>query len=86
MIYMNARRLVTLAVENGILVMQDGGILIYRNAGADPQKYPKGWYLEDPECVYQEIMHDEEGQKCLKQALAAKGIPFEEINLDRKMF
>lgn len=81
MFYIDARRLVTLAVEHGVLLTQDDGIFIYREAGSNPQLYPEGWYLEDPETVYRAIMHDEEGQSVLKKALEQKGVIFKETDL-----
>lgn len=49
MIYIEAKKLVDLAVQHHVLNTQDGGILVYRHAGSDPAKSPEGWYLEDPE-------------------------------------
>ena len=55
MIYIEAKKLVDLAVQHHVLNTQDGGILIYRYAGSDPEQFPEGWYLEDPEDVYRDI-------------------------------
>ena len=78
MIYIEAKKLVDLAVQHHVLNTQDGGILVYRHAGSDPAKSPEGWYLEDPEDVYHEIMEDAEGQNALIAALKEKGIDFAE--------
>lgn len=56
MIYIEDKKLVDLAVQHHVLNTQDGGILVYRHAGSDPAKSPEGWYLEDPEDIYHEIM------------------------------
>lgn len=48
MIYIEAKKLVDLAVQHHVLNTQDGGILVYRHAGSDPAKSPEGWYLEAP--------------------------------------
>ena len=78
MIYIEAKKLVDLAVQHHVLNTQDGGILVYRHAGSDPAKSPEGWYLEDPEDIYHEIMGDTEGQNALIDALKEKGINFAE--------
>lgn len=78
MIYVEAKRLVDLAVQYNVLSTQDSGILIYRNTGSDPEKYPEGWYLENKEDVYRDVMADAEGQKALISALKVKGIDFAE--------
>lgn len=38
MIYIEAKKLVDLAVQHHVLNTQDGGILVYRHAGSDPAK------------------------------------------------
>lgn len=78
MIYIEAKKLVDLAVQHHVLNTQDGGILIYRYAGSDPEQFPEGWYLEDPEDVYRDIREDTEGQDALIAALKEKGIDFAE--------
>ena len=78
MIYIEAKKLVDLAVQHHVLNTQDGGILVYRHAGSDPAKSPEGWYLEAPEDIYHEIMGDTEGQNALIAALKEKGIDFAE--------
>ena len=78
MIYVEAKRLVDLAVQYNVLSTQDSGILIYRNAGSDPENYPEGWYLENKEDVYRDVMDDTEGQNALINALKEKGIDFAE--------
>lgn len=77
-IYIEAKKLVDLAVQHHVLHMQDGGIPVYRYAGSDPEQFPEGWYLEDPEEVYHEIMENAEGQNALIAALKEKGIDFAE--------
>lgn len=78
MIYIEAKKLVDLAVQHHVLSTHDNGILVYRYAGSDPAKSPEGWYLEDPEDIYHEIMGDTEGQNALIDALKEKGINFAE--------
>ena len=77
-IYIEAKKLVDLAVQHHVLNTQDGGILVYRHAGSDPAKSPEGWYLEAPEDIYHEIIGDTEGQNALIDALKEKGIDFAE--------
>ena len=43
MYFLNAKRLITMAIEHGILQAKDDKVLIYRDAGSDPEKYPEGW-------------------------------------------
>lgn len=78
MIYIEAKKLVDLAVQHHVLNTQDGGILIYRYAGSDLEQFPAGWYQEDPEDVYRDIMEDVEGQNAIIAALKEKGIDFAE--------
>ena len=78
MIYIEAKKLVDLAVQHHVLSTHDNGILVYRYAGSDPEQFPESWYLEDPEDVYHEIMEDAEGQNALIAALKEKGINFAE--------
>lgn len=77
-IYIEAKKLVDLAVQHHVLSTHDNGILVYRYAGSDPEQFPESWYLEDPEDVYHEIMEDAEGQNALIAALKEKGIDFAE--------
>lgn len=81
MIYINAKRLLLAAVENGILAMKGNCIPIYREAGTPPEEYPEGWYLEDIEDLSQDLMHDTDGQEAIIAALAEKGVQFEELKL-----
>lgn len=76
--YIEAKKLVDLAVQHHVLNMQDGCIPVYRYAGSDPEQFPEGWYLEEPEDVYRNIMEDTEGQNALIAALKEKGIDFAE--------
>lgn len=80
MFYINARNLLTLAVKHGVLQEVHGMIPIYHNTGNPPEVFPEGWYLEDIEDVAQDLMHDEEGQKALINALREKGVEFEPID------
>lgn len=82
MYYINAKKLVDMAIEHGILQTKDGCILIYRNAGTDPVKYPEGWYLEDFELVYQEVTKNKNAQRLLIAALSRNGVVFKEIQID----
>lgn len=74
MFYIEAKTLVDLAIQHDILQTQDNCIAIYRLAGSDSEKYPEGWYLEEKESVYHDIMTDTEGQSVLTNALLEKGI------------
>lgn len=77
-IYIEAKKLVDLAVQHHVLSTHDNGILVYRYAGSDPEQFPESWYLEYPEDIYHEIMGDTEGQNALIDALKEKGINFAE--------
>ena len=77
-LYIEAKKLVDLAVQHHVLSTHDNGILVYRYAGSDPEQFPESWYLEDTEDVYHEIMEDAEGQNALIAALKEKGINFAE--------
>lgn len=77
-IYIEAKKLVDLAVQHHVLSTHDNGILVYRYAGSDPEQFPESWYLEDPEDIYHEIMGDTEGRNALIAALKEKGIDFAE--------
>lgn len=76
MYYVDARRLVDLAVEHEILAEKDDCIPIYREAGSDPEEFPEGWYLTPKEEVYHDIMYDETGQTALVNALKERGVEF----------
>ena len=67
MYFLNAKRLITMAIEHGILQTKDDKVLIYRDAGSDPEKYPEGWYAEDIDDISQELMDDEIGQLALTE-------------------
>lgn len=82
MYFYDTQRLVRLAVEHGILHSENGGVAIYRKAGPDPKQSPEGWYLELPDDVAHDLMDDAEGQRCLIEALAEKGIVFREEGPD----
>lgn len=72
MLYIEAKALVDTAVATGVLHAENNHIAIYREAGSQPE----GWYLEDFESVYHDVMDDEEGQKALIHALAEQGVDF----------
>ena len=72
MLYIEAKALVDAAVAVGVLHAENNCIAIYHEAGSQPE----GWYLEDTESVYHVVMDDEDGQKALIDALAARGIDF----------
>lgn len=82
MFYINAKNLVLLAVKHGVLQELHGMIPIYRNAGSPPELFPEGWYLEDIEDVAQDLMHDEDGQSALINALKEKGVEFQPVDED----
>lgn len=82
MYYINVKRLLLLCVEHEILHMDEQeNIAVYRKAGENPVQNPEGWYLENIEDVCLELMTDADGQRTLREALAAKGIPFVEMAL-----
>lgn len=78
MYYINAKRLVDLAVNHHILHTKKNRILVYREAGQDPLQYPEGWYLEDFDTVYQEVMRSQQAQEILVAELAKRGVTFTE--------
>lgn len=82
--FLNAKRLITMAIEHGILQTKDDKVLIYRDAGSDPEKYPEGWYAEDIDDVSQELMDDEIGQLALAltESLKERGVQFVELDID----
>lgn len=82
MYFLNAKRLLTMAIEHGVLQTKDTKVLIYRDAGSDPKQYPAGWYAEDIDDVSQELMDDEAGQLALRDALKECGVQFEELKID----
>lgn len=82
MYFLNAKRLVTMAIEHGILQTKDDKVLIYRDAGSDPEKYPEGWYAEDIDDISQELMDDEIGQLALTESLKERGVQFVELDID----
>ena len=82
MYFLNAKRLITMAIEHGTLQTKDDKVLIYRDAGSDPEKYPEGWYAEDIDDVSQELMDDEIGQLALTESLKERGVQFVELDID----
>ena len=80
MFYINAKSLVLLAVKHEVLQELHGMIPLYRHAGSPPEVCPEGWYLEDIEDVAQDLMHDEEGQNTLINALKEKGVEFQPLD------
>ncbi len=82
MYFLNAKRLITMAIEHGILQAKDDKVLIYRDAGSDPEKYPEGWYAEDIDDISQELMDDEIGQLALTESLKERGVQFVELDID----
>lgn len=82
MYFLNAKRLITMAIEHGILQTKDDKVLIYRDAGSDPEKYPEGWYAEDIDDFSQELMDDEIGQRALTESLKERGVLFVELDID----
>lgn len=86
MFYIEAKTLVDLAIQHDILQTQDNCIAIYRFAGSDPEKYPEGWYLEEKESVYHDIMSDTEGQAVLTNALLEKDIDVQPVLKDLHEF
>lgn len=79
MMYIDARRLIDLCIENGLLRASNGHIETYRAAGSNPKEYPAGWYLSPYEDCIQEIMRNKAGQEALIQALAAREITFTRV-------
>lgn len=81
--FFNCFRLLQECVKAEILCLDSQAIandrvLIFREAGRNPEKYPEGWYSENIRDVAQELMSDEQGQALLLEQLTKRGIPFEE--------
>lgn len=78
MYYINAKRLVDLAVQHHVLQARKSRLLVYREAGQDPLQYPEGWYLEDFDTVYRAVMRNPEAQETLVAELAKRGVTYKE--------
>lgn len=76
--YIDAKRLVDLCIEHGILQSypKEGAVAVYCQAGNPPEEYPEGWYLISLEDAYYDIMSSEEGQQSLIAALEDIGVNF----------
>lgn len=74
--YADAKNLVDTAIRHDVL-REEACVAIYHEAGEDPAHSPEGWYLESKESVYHSIMENEEGQRCLIDALKEKGVLFQ---------
>ena len=78
--YIDALFLINLCVKHGILQSRGSCVFIYRDAGANPEESPEGWYLEQIDDVACELMNDEEGQRALISALQERGVAFRTVD------
>ena len=74
MCYADALNLVNVCVENGVLTELEGNCVAIYHEASDTM--PAGFYADPKDEVAHELMEDEEGQKYLIDALAAKGVSF----------
>jgi hypothetical protein len=73
MAYIDALKLINLAIENDLLGEQEGKVFVYRAATSRSEE---GWYLDDKDIVAKELMNDEKGQKTIIEVLKEKGVSF----------
>ena len=73
MLYITALELINLAIENGVLMEQEGMIVVYRDASPTSEE---GWYLEDKDTLAKELKESKEGQEAIISALREKNIEF----------
>lgn len=73
MFYIHALELINLAIEHEILIEQDGGVVVYRDAS---ETMKEGWYLEDKNTLAHELMESKEGQDIIISALKEKNVEF----------
>lgn len=70
--YINALKLVNLALKNDILHQKDGKVITYMKG----KNFKDGWYLVDKEFAIQSLITSEEGQVLIINKLSEKGIEF----------
>ena len=78
MLYIDAKDLVDLCLDNAILQGKKGKwIAIYHQASkTNPNEYPEGWYKDDYEETIHELMKDDDAINLFLNALAEKDILF----------
>ena len=78
MLYIDAKDLVDLCLDNGILQGKKGKwIAIYHQASkTNPKEYPEGWYQDDYEETIHELMKDDDAINLFLSVLAEKDILF----------
>lgn len=76
--FADAKELTALCKKQGMLHLTEAGeILVYHEAGEDPQQNPEGFYAYDEDSFIHLLMEDENGQQFLIAELEKRGIPFE---------
>ena len=77
-LYIDAKELVDLCLDNGILQGEKGvWIAIYHQASkTNPKEYPEGWYQDDYEETIHELMKDDDAINLFLTTLAEKDILF----------
>lgn len=78
MLYIDAKELVDLCLDNGILQGEKGAwIAIYHQASkTNPKEYPKGWYKDDYEETIHEVMKDDNAINLFLNTLSENNILF----------
>lgn len=78
MLYIDAKDLVDLCLDNGILQGEKGKwIAIYHQASkTNPKEYPEGWYQDDYEETIHELMKDDAAINLFLNALAETDVLF----------
>lgn len=78
MLYIDAKDLVDLYLDNGILQGEKGvWIAIYHQASkTNPKEYPEGWYQDDYEETIHELMKDDDAINLFLNVLAENDILF----------
>lgn len=76
-----AADLIDCAVMNKVLhpvfIGEEAMIPVYREESEmDPERFPRGWYLESEDALALELALDQEGQEALIGALREKGVEF----------
>ena len=78
MLYIDAKELVDLCLDNEILQGKKGKwIAIYHQASkTNPKEYPEGWYQDDYEETIHELMKDDDAINLFLSVLAENDILF----------
>lgn len=77
MIFINALKLVELAIENGILATKGNSVFVCLKGSKSGKEK---WVLMDKHILAQQLMHDTKGQQLLIQALKERQIEFNPSN------